>query len=77
MAEDQRTNYMNAARNRTILDAEQTVAFGDRNFEVLNEFVYLGALVPPKNDVGLKIERRIQTANRYFCNHLTWRVRQS
>jgi hypothetical protein len=58
---------MIAAENRTILDARQTVAFGDRNFEVVNEFVYLGALVTPKNNVGLEIQRRIQTAHRCFC----------
>jgi hypothetical protein len=34
---------MIAAGNKTILDAGQTVAFGDKNFEVVNEFVYLGA----------------------------------
>jgi hypothetical protein len=39
-----------------ILDAKQTVAFGkDKNFEVVNEFVYLGALVTPKNDVVFQI----------------------
>jgi hypothetical protein len=41
---------MIAAGNRTTLEAGQTVAFGDRNFEVLNDFVYLGALVTLKND---------------------------
>jgi hypothetical protein len=46
-----------------ILDVEQTVAFGNKNFEVVNEFVYLGALVTPKNDVDLEIQRRIQTTN--------------
>jgi hypothetical protein len=52
---EQKTKYMIAAKNRTILDAGQTVAFGDKNFEVVNEFVYLGALVTPNNDVGLEI----------------------
>jgi hypothetical protein len=33
------------AGNRTILDAGQTVAFLDKNFEVVTEFVYLGAVV--------------------------------
>jgi hypothetical protein len=56
-----------AAGSRTILDAGQTVAFGDKNFKVVNEFLYLGALVTPKKDVVLKIQRRIQTANRCFC----------
>jgi hypothetical protein len=49
---------MVAAGNRTILDAGK-LSFGDKNFEVLNEFVYLGALVTPKNDVGLEIQPRI------------------
>jgi hypothetical protein len=54
---EQKIKYMIATGNRTILDAGQTVAFGDRNFEV--EFMYLGALVPPKSDVSLKLQRRI------------------
>jgi hypothetical protein len=51
---EQKIKYMIAAGNRTILDARQTVAFVNRNFEVVNEFVYLGVLVTPKNDVGLE-----------------------
>jgi hypothetical protein len=64
---EQKTKYMIAAGNRTILDAGQTVAFGDKNFEVVNEFVYLGALVTPKIDVGLEIHRRMQTAKKWLC----------
>jgi hypothetical protein len=64
---EKKTKYMIAAGNRTILDAGQTVAFGDKNFEVVNEFVYLGAFVTPKNDVGLEIQRLILTANRCYC----------
>jgi hypothetical protein len=41
------------------------VAFGNKNFEVANEFVHLEALVTPKDDV--EIQRITQTANRYFC----------
>jgi hypothetical protein len=44
------------AGNRTMLDARQSVTFGDKNFEVINEFVYLGALVIPKHDIGLEIQ---------------------
>jgi hypothetical protein len=62
---EQKTKYMIAAGNRTILG--QTVAFGDKSFEVVNKFVYLGVLVIPKNDVGLEIQRRIQNVNKYFC----------
>jgi hypothetical protein len=35
-------------------------------FEVVKEFVYLGSLMTPTNDVNLEIQRRIQTANRRF-----------
>jgi hypothetical protein len=34
----QRTKYMIAAGNRTIFDARQTVAFGYKNFKVVNEY---------------------------------------
>jgi hypothetical protein len=44
----------------------QSVAIGDKHFEVVKEFVYLGSLVTPTNDVSLEIQRRIQTANRCF-----------
>jgi hypothetical protein len=56
-----------ATRNdRTIRDVEQSVAIGDKHFEVDKEFVYLGSLMTPTNDVILEIQRRIQTANRCF-----------
>jgi hypothetical protein len=32
----------------------------------IKEFVYLGSLMTPTNDVSLEIQRRIQTANRCF-----------
>jgi hypothetical protein len=40
---------MIVAGNRMTPNAEQTVPFVDKNFEVVNEFVYLRALVTPKN----------------------------
>jgi signal peptidase I len=49
---------MIAAGKRTILNGGQTVVFGDDNLEVVNKFVYLGAFVTPKNDVGLEVQRR-------------------
>jgi hypothetical protein len=33
------------------------VSFGDKNFEVVNEFLYLEALVAPNNDEGLEKNR--------------------
>jgi hypothetical protein len=64
---EQNSKYMIAARNdRTIRDVGQRVAIGDKLFEVIKEFVYLGSLMTPKNDVSLEIQRKIQTANRCF-----------
>jgi hypothetical protein len=58
---------MLAARNdTTIRDVGQSVAIGDKHFEVVEEFVYLGSLMTPTNDVSLKIQQRIQTAKRCF-----------
>jgi cytochrome c551/c552 len=78
----QETKYMIAVGNRTILDAGQIVAFGDKNFEGVNEFVYLGALMTPKNDLALEIQRRVlqigaSAACENISGHLTWHVRQS
>jgi hypothetical protein len=64
---EQKTKYMIAARNdRTIHDVGESVANGDKPLEVVKEFMYLGSLMPPTNDVSLEIQRRIQTANRCF-----------
>jgi hypothetical protein len=42
------------------------VAIGDKHFEVVKEFMYLGSLIKPSNDVSMEIQRRFQTANRCF-----------
>jgi hypothetical protein len=64
---EQKTKYMIAAQNdRTICAVRQSVAIGDKHFEVVKEFVYLGSLMTPTNDVSLKIQRIFQTANRCF-----------
>jgi hypothetical protein len=56
---------MIAARNdRTTHDVGQSVAIGDKHFEVVKEFVYLGSLMTRTNDVSLDIQRRNQTASR-------------
>jgi hypothetical protein len=58
---------MIAARNdTTIRDVGQSVAIGDKHFEVVKEFVYLRSLMIPANDMSLEVQRRIQTANRCF-----------
>jgi hypothetical protein len=64
---EQKMKYMIVARNdRTIRDVGQCVAIGDKHFEVVKEFEYLGSLMTPTNDMSLEIQRRIQTANRCF-----------
>jgi hypothetical protein len=55
-----------AGYERMIREVEQSVSFGDKTFEVVKEFVYLGSPVTSNNDVSLEIQRRIQTANRCF-----------
>jgi hypothetical protein len=61
---EQKTKYIIAARNeRTICDVGQSVAIGDKHFEVVKDFVYLGSPMTPTNDVSLEMQRRIQTAN--------------
>jgi hypothetical protein len=42
------TKYLNAGRNSRT------------TFEVVTEFVYLGSLVTPNNDLSLEIKKRIQ-----------------
>jgi hypothetical protein len=45
---EQKTKYMIVARNdRTFRDVGQIVAIGDKHFEVVKEFVYLGSLMTP------------------------------
>jgi hypothetical protein len=59
--------YKIAARNeRTFRDVGQSVVIGDKHFEVVKEFVYLGFQITPTNDVSLEIQRRVQTTNRCF-----------
>jgi hypothetical protein len=60
---DQKTKYMIAAQNdRKIRDVGQSVATGYKNFDVVKEFVYLGSLMTPTNDVSLEIQKKSQTA---------------
>jgi hypothetical protein len=50
---EQKTKYMIAARNdTTIQDVGQSMAIGDKHFEVVKEFVYLGSLMTPMNEEG-------------------------
>jgi hypothetical protein len=51
---------------RRFVTCGQSVAIGEKHFEVVKKFVYLGSLMTPANDVSLDIQRWIQTANRCF-----------
>jgi hypothetical protein len=79
----QKTKYMIAARNgRTICYVGQSVAIGDKHFEIVKEFVYLRSLMTSTNDVSLEIQRRNQTANKCFfglriCSRATFHARQN
>jgi hypothetical protein len=73
---------MIAAGNRIICDAGQTVVFGDKNFEVVNESGYLGALgyqgtmwVSRCNEES-KLQIGAFTACKSICSHLTWHIKK-
>jgi hypothetical protein len=52
-----KTKYKIATRNdRTIRDVGQSVAIGDKHFEVVKKFMYLGSLMTPTNGVSLEIQ---------------------
>jgi hypothetical protein len=63
---EQKTKYMIASWNdRTIRDVGQSVAIGDKYFEVV-EVICVPKVMTPTNDVSLEIQQRIKTANRCF-----------
>jgi hypothetical protein len=79
---EKKTKYIIVARNdRTICDGGQSVAIGDKHFEVVKEFVYLGSLMTPKNDWNYNEESRLQIgassdcAN--ICSRATFHARQN
>ena len=64
-----KTKYKIASKgSHTRLTIGQNKLIGDKNFEVIDEFVYLSALVRRDNDISLEIKRRIFAANKIsFC----------
>jgi hypothetical protein len=73
-AEDQRTKHKihDCGWKRKIFDVRQIVTFGEKNFEVVNEFVYLRAL-----DTEERRGFGASAACENNCGHLTWHVRHS
>jgi hypothetical protein len=60
----QKTKYMIVAGNRTIIDARRTnCGYWRKEFRSRQRMCVLGNTY----DMGLEIQRRIQTANRCFC----------
>jgi hypothetical protein len=50
---EQKTKYLSAARNdTTIRDVGHSVAIGNKHFEVVKEFVYLGSSADDTNEWG-------------------------
>jgi hypothetical protein len=72
---EQKTKYMIAARNdRTIRDVGQSVAIGDKHFEVVKEFVSLGSL-KYNAESRLQIGASSDCAN--ICSRATFHARQN
>jgi hypothetical protein len=65
----EKCNEFNFTTHHLFIDfklAYDTIIRIEVYFEVVKDFVYLGSLMTPTNDVSLEIQRRIQTANRCF-----------
>jgi hypothetical protein len=74
---EQKTKYIIAARN-------DWATIGEKHFKVVKEFVYLGSLMTPTNDVSLEIQRRSQKKSvgassdcPNICSRATFHARQN
>jgi Reverse transcriptase (RNA-dependent DNA polymerase) len=66
--EDKTKLLMVAASERTKNLVGSHLTIGDKRFEVVNEFVYLGSLISNKFDTSIEVKRRILAAQRaYFA----------
>jgi hypothetical protein len=74
------TNKERRIRN---LGKNLTIGIGEQNFEVVDEFKYLGTLINIKNSIPEEIKRKIVAVNiSYYglnkifkSKHLTWRTK--
>ena len=75
--EDKTKLLMVAASERTRNIVGSRLVIGDKSFEVVNEFVYLGSLISNNFNTSIEIKRRILAAQRaYFAiKHLLWSKR--
>ena len=54
------------SKGKTSTRLDQRVNVGNHNFEVVDEFIYLGSAINKNNNVSLEIKRRIVLANRCY-----------
>jgi hypothetical protein len=75
--------YVVTNKERRIRNLGKNLTIGEHNFEVVDEFKYVGTLINIKNSVPQEIKRRILAANiSYYglnkifkSKHLTWRTK--
>ena len=61
-----KTKYMKTCDGLVPNQHQNLVNIGGQDFEVVDEFVYLGPLIRKENDISLEIKRRIMSANRSY-----------
>lgn len=62
-----KTKYMVTASTNSADRVGQSLKVDDYNFEVVDDFVYLGSAVTNQNSISHEVRRRIVCANRCFC----------
>ena len=66
MINETKTKYMKTTPNPVPGQQGNSVRIGEFNFEVVDEFTYLGALIRPDGDSTPEIKRRIMAASRSY-----------
>jgi endonuclease/exonuclease/phosphatase family metal-dependent hydrolase len=68
-----KTKYMKTAREKE--KTMQQHIIGQKRFERVNEFIYLGTQINTQNKISEEIRKRIQAGNRcYYANKNIWQV---
>ena len=63
---ESKTKYMEATANTVIRQPNNTINIGGHNFEVVNEFIYLGVLTRPDGDTTPEIKRQADVIMAYL-----------
>jgi len=63
---ENKTKFMIAGSNRAPFNNDDSISIGDRNFEIVDQFEYLGSTVTSDNDISVEIAKRIQKASCAF-----------